>query len=120
MSVIRAELKRLHSPDVYDIENPGIDASGPFCVLVQAMFGPEGVDGEESFDVLVCNPKWVEARTNEGAFNSRHHLIMSRFDANDIRSFLIDSAKQFDGSTWEEVAEKLSRVGKWEFEDYVD
>lgn len=120
MSKVKPELKRLHSPDVPDLENPMIEQSEPFCVLIQAMFGPKGMEGEESFDVLVCNPKWVEMKSTEGVFNSRHHLIMSRFDVNEIRSFLIDSATRCEGSTWSEVAEKLGRIGKWEFEDYIE
>lgn len=120
MSAMRPELKQLHSPDVFELDNPTLDQSGPFCVLVQAMFGPEGEEGEESFDVLVCNPKWVEQQSRIGTFNSRHHLIVSKFDASEIRAFLIEAASHCSGQTWDEVASKLGRIGKWEFEDYVE
>lgn len=120
MIAIRPELKRLHSPDVFDLDNPTLDQSGPFCILVQAMFGPEGDEGEESFDVLVCNPKWVEQRSSAGAFNGRHLLIVSKFDASEIRDFLTESASHCSGLTWDEVTSKLGRIGKWEFEDYED
>ena len=118
MSIIRPELKRLHSPDIFNLNCPAIDDSVPFCVLIQAMFGLEGADEQESFDLLVCNPKWVEAKAAEGAFSGRHHLIVARFDIDEIRSFLRDISKTCEGSNWDEVAEKLGRFGKWEFEDY--
>jgi hypothetical protein len=120
MSIVRPELKRLHSPDVFDLNKPMIDDSAPFCVLLQAMFGPEGAEGEESFDMLVCNPKWIEARAKERAFSGRHHLIVLGFDINQIRSFLVEYSGKCSGSTWSEVAEKLGRIGRWEFEDYID
>lgn len=120
MNTVRAELKRLHSPDVFDIDEASIDHEKPFSVLVQAMFGPRGSEGEESFDVVVCNPEWVEQIVRvEGLLSGRHHLIMSRFDATRIREFLTAAANESSGSTWREVAEKLSRIGKWEFEDYA-
>ena len=74
MNNIQPELKRLHSPDLLNLDNPKLDRERPFCILVQAMFGPIGSPGEEAFDVLVCNPKWIEQRSREGMFTGRHHL----------------------------------------------
>ena len=122
MSAIRPILKRLHSPDVFDLDNPSIDENAPFCILVQAMFGPDDSAGEESFDLLVCNLKWIERKLDEvEQFSGRHHLIVRKFDAGAIRSFLEDYARECcQASTWKEVAEKLARVGRWEFEDYIE
>ena len=120
MSIVFPKLKRLHSPDVLDLDNPTMDQSGPFCVLVQAMFGPEGGEGEESFDILVCNPAWVAQRAAKGVFSGRHHLVVLNLNAVAIRTFLIESAKACSAATWDEVAQKLARIGKWEFEDYIE
>jgi len=120
MTTVRPELKRMHSPDIFDLDHAKISESEPFCVLIQAMFGSVGADGEESFDVLVCNPLWVEEEARRGAFSGRHHLIVARFDINEIRAFLQNAAVESAGEPWDEVARKLARVGKWEFEDYVE
>jgi hypothetical protein len=120
MTIIRPELKRIHSPDVFDLDNPRFRESEPYCVLIQAMFAPEGVDGEESFDLLVCNALWVDQQSKRHAFSGRHHLMVARFDINEIRSFLTQTAWDCEGATWEEAAAKLGRYGKWEFEDYVE
>ena len=120
MTKIKPTLKRLHSPDVFDLKKPLLDEGNPFCVLVQAMFGPENADGEESFDVMVCNQKWVEQKTAEGYFSSRYHLVVTHFDITEIEAYLESSAKECVGESWDEVAKKLGKIGKWEFEDYVE
>ena len=55
---MKAELKRIHSPDadldVYYPEDPE-----NFSLFLQLMIGPEGEDSEESFDILICTPKWI-------------------------------------------------------------
>jgi hypothetical protein len=117
--IIRPELKRLHSPDVFDMSNHGIDPKMPFCVLVQAMFGPEPGKGEEAFDFLVCNPLWISMCAKEGPVFGRHHMIVEEFNIEDIRKILIRLSCDIIGGTWEFVANQLSRYGRWEFEDYI-
>ena len=120
MNMIIPELKRLHSPDVYDLRNPNIDESKPYCVLVQAMFGPENVDGEESFDLIVCNQLWVEQQRVRGQFPDPHQFVVERFDVREIEEYMRKAAADSLGADWEEVAAKLGRFGKWEFDDYVE
>jgi hypothetical protein len=53
--MMQAELKRLHSPDVIDLN--AFRPNGPFGFLLQAMVGPQGAEGDEAFDVVVCTPE---------------------------------------------------------------
>jgi hypothetical protein len=46
MSAVRATLKQLHSPDVFDLEAYSPDDKTCFGFLLQAIFGPENADGE--------------------------------------------------------------------------
>lgn len=48
---MNAELKRVHSPDILDLENYKPENPTKFSFLLQAMVGPEGNEGEE-LDVL--------------------------------------------------------------------
>jgi hypothetical protein len=52
--------------------------------------------------------------------SGRHLLLVERFDANAIQRWIERAVAGCIGSTWREVAEKLSRIGHWEFEDYVE
>lgn len=113
-------LKDLHSPDVFDLENYAPDCQDNFGFLLQAMFGPEGEDGEESFDIIICTPKWLESSIVDPVYSGRHHLIVCSFNLEAIRKYLIDYANECEAPTWEEAASRLARIGKWEFEDYID
>jgi hypothetical protein len=56
---MRAQVKRFFSPDIDDLNNFHPEDPESFGFLLQVMVGPENQPGEESFDVLVCTPKWL-------------------------------------------------------------
>jgi hypothetical protein len=117
--MISAQLKRLHSPDVADLATYEPPDQGMFGFLLQIMAGPSGEDGEESFDVVVCTPSWLQERLDLTAvIIGRHYLIVHRYDYQVLRTFLADYCEKCRGDSWPEVAEQLGRLGKWEFEDY--
>lgn len=118
---MRAELKRLHSPDVHDLKAFSPEDTGDVGFLLRVMIGPEGEDGEESFDVQVCTPKWLEKHcAGSGILVGRHHLVMPEYSYQALVSFITAYCDRSSGQTWQEVALQLSRLGKWEFEDYSD
>ncbi len=51
---------------------------------------------------------------------SNMHLIMEEYDAARMRIFLTDEIESLDAPTWHELASKIGRIGKWEFEDYQE
>jgi hypothetical protein len=113
-----AELKRLNSPDVLDLQGWIPDAD-EFAVLVQLFVAPQGSPGEESFDVIVCSPEWIARRAREECiFDGRHHLVVAQFDYQELLQYITRYVSSCEGSSWREVAAKLGRLGRWEFEDY--
>jgi hypothetical protein len=118
---MKALLGRLHSPDVADLS--GYRPADPevFGLLVQVMIGPEGGEGKESFDIRVCSPRWLLERHNkEDVIIGRHHLIMLEYDYTRLRRTIEAFCRESEAPTWSELALKLGRLGKWEFEDYVE
>jgi len=112
----KAQLRRLHSPDVSDLSK--FRPSGPFCVLVQAIVGPAGSPGEESFDILVCSPSWLDANIGDEIVDGRHHLIMRDYKYKRLWDYIDSYCSMQKGKDWQVIAVRMSRLGKWEFEDY--
>ena len=89
-------------------------------MLIQILAGPDGSEGEESFDLLVVTPKWLARRVVEtGPVCGRHLLIVESFDYATIERWIRRAVSACEGCDWSQAAERLGRVGLWEFEDYV-
>jgi hypothetical protein len=116
--MITPELKYIHSPDILDLEDHVILRGEPFYVLIQAMFGMENEMGQESFDFMLCNPKWLAEETKYNVKSGRHLIIAEKFNLGELRRFLEKLAKACAGKNWDEVGNRLGRFGHWEFEDY--
>lgn len=118
MSILAA-VKAIYTSDMNSLENYAPDHPELFCVVVRAMVGPKHGEGEESFDINVCTPKWLaEACQREGFVIGRHYLIVARYDVPQIKKLVVELIERCDGNSWQEVAEKVGRIGFWEFEDY--
>src|SRR2546427_11708854 len=104
---MRAKLKHLHSPDVdFRKYRPEGDR---FSFLVQAMIGPEGSDASESFDIVVCTPRWLADNCREPMWG-RHMLIVSRYDVDEIRGMIERYCDSCEGKDWDTIAQRLSRI----------
>lgn len=112
---MKPSLRRLHSPDVMDLRK-FVPSKPAFAILVQLLVGPSDGPGEESFDMLVCSPEWL--RQQSRAVIGRHHLIVPSYSYDDLVVFVEDYLQGCDGVSWQDVAAKVGRLARWEFEDY--
>ena len=118
---MRAKLKKVHSPDIEDLVNYLPENPESFSFLLQALVGPSDEEGEESFDIEVCTPKWLsENYKREDIIIGRHLLIVFNFNFDRIFQKIKSFVENCNGDTWGEIAEKVGRIGKWEFEDYSE
>lgn len=116
---MKAEIRRFHSPDIWDLSAHKPDDPEVFGFLLQVFAGPKNGSGEESFDVVVCSPRWLARELAEGIRWGRHHLVRNRYDWLSLEHFIRAQFEAVDGDTWQEVAEQLGRFARWEFEDYT-
>ncbi|HET6367994.1 MAG TPA: immunity 8 family protein [Pseudomonadales bacterium] len=116
---MRAELKGLHSPDIDNLETYMPDNAECFGFFLQALFGPEGADGEESFGIEVCTPSWLAVNHSQDEIViGRHRLIIFEYSYPRLLNFLRRFGHRCVGREWGDVAAQLSTIGKWEFEGY--
>jgi len=115
---MRADLKFLYSPGADPLE--AFAPAGAFGTLVQAMIGPAGNDDYESFDFMLCTPEWFASNMHDDIQIGRHYMFVHEFDFARLEHFVEDYCTRCgDAPTWAALADKLGRLGKWEFEDYV-
>ena len=116
---MQAVLKRLHSTDIADVETYLPDEEDNFGFVLRAMVGPMDGEGEESFDIIVCTPRWLlEKYGTSGILLGLHKLIVFKYDYLRLRQFIEKYLMRCSGDTWQEIAEKVSLLGQWEFEGY--
>lgn len=116
---MKATVRRFHSPDA-DFDTYSPNDPEDVGLLVQIMAGPEGKPGDESFYVVVCTPRWLERRVREDGPLIGHYLVViESWDTARVQLFLTSAVESMEASNWHELAGKIGRIGKWEFQDYV-
>ncbi len=120
--MIKPILNELYSPDVEDLQRFVPDDPKNVGILIQLLVGSSDRGGAESFDVLVCTPDWIrqEVEFRGGILDGRHHVIVDRWDWPTISSYLRMRVEEVGAADWQGVAMKLGRLGRWEFQDYVN
>lgn len=118
---MRAKLKLLQSPDIDKLEEFIPDISDEFGFLLRIMVGSDEFDGYESFDVTVCTPKWlVEKYKPSDIIFGIHYIIMFSYNYNRLKEVLKKNIEDLEGNSWDELAQKIAKIGMWEFQDYKD
>lgn len=86
---------------------------------IRILAGPVGEAGEESFDLNVCTPLWLQAEVaRSGPIGGRHLLIVERWDAETVVRSLRELFTAGEADDWSALTQRLGRIGYWEFEGY--
>jgi hypothetical protein len=115
---MRAVIRSIESSDV------DVDTYRPRDPLddgrwIRLIVGPDDGPGDESFDVLVCTPRWLTREVErDGSRIVRHTLLMPVFDLREAMRHLRTEVSRLAGRDWQELARGLAQVGHWEFQDY--
>lgn len=111
---MRAEVRRFEWPD---LDEPG---AADFTLLVFTA-GTVGEEGGDLFQVEVCTPAGLaELLQRDGIVAGRHRLFMEHISTAKVEAWVRRRVERMEGETWGEVAEKIARLGYWEFEDYTE
>jgi len=119
--LMRASLRRLHSPDIQDLSTYQPESPTDFSFLLQVFAGSEASESEESFDVIVCTPRWLERKHDHSdVVPGYHHLIVFEYDYDRIVRAIELLCESAEGNSWLDVAKRLSRFARWEFDEYTE
>jgi hypothetical protein len=89
-------------------------------VEMQAEIGPVGVKGGDTFNFEVCTPSALASRLDADGrpYWARGTLIVRSFARESVEAALNQYVRSVEGDDWAELAAKLNRFMRWEFEDY--
>ncbi len=118
---MKAKIKSFYSSNVKDLDNYSPPDMENFCFLLELLIGPDKEDGEESFNIQVCTPKWLLSNMKkDDIILANHYLIVMEYDFKRILNHIQKLVETCSGKNWDEVSEKVSRIGYWEFENYIE
>lgn len=101
----------------FSLENYEPEVQDSFGLWVNLRIGPDDQDGGHDYQVFVCTPEWL-CKHHWVPELMRHMLLVRKYDLNEITKTITDYIEQCEGNDWMEIAQKLSRVFAWEYEDY--
>ncbi|SEL64190.1 Immunity protein 8 [Stigmatella aurantiaca] len=118
---MRAEIKSLSAVMTDDLEHFSPEDPDVFSVPMTLTVGTPDSPGGDNFEFQVCSPRYLASEVRDGGvLLVRHRLLMNAFDIQKVRQFVERYVRGCEANTWEELANKLSRLGTWEFEDYQE
>jgi hypothetical protein len=117
---VRAELKRLHSPDVpEELEIFAPSSPRGFRIFIEAEIGPSGAPGGDIFGFLVVGPDWFgENPPGKGWRWGRHYLVVDRWSYQLVHRIIGDLCLHTEADDWAGIARRLASFGSWEFDGY--
>ncbi len=90
-----------------------------FQLPVEMLIGPRDAPGEEIFQITICSPQWLVKFIKDGDIvAARGYIIAAHYDFQKIRAFLELYVSRCEGQTWQDLAQQISCLGFWEFEQY--
>ncbi|HHA3670969.1 TPA: immunity 8 family protein [Salmonella enterica subsp. enterica serovar Muenchen] len=100
------------SPETYTPEEDDC-----FGLWLNLCIGPDDQEGGHDYQVFTCTPEWL-CKYQWLPELMRHTLLVRKYDLDEITKTITDYIDRCEGDNWMEIAQKLSRVFAWEYEDY--
>jgi len=112
---MKAALKKIGSVH-HDFKNYFPDED-KIAITLTLTIGSVGSECGDNFDIFICSPEWL-CKHQWLPELMRHTLLVRKYDLDEITKTITDHIDRCEGEDWMEIAQKLSRVFAWEYEDY--
>jgi len=120
---MKSSIKSWSSPDVEDLELYRPAKADCFGFLIELLIGSTESEGEDIFGIVVCTPDWLKDQMSKDPDSitiGRGYLFVQRYDYEKIFQAIRRLFENCESSSWEDIANRLSRIASWEFEDYKE
>jgi len=115
---MRARLDTFHSPDVDDLRGYKPGDPQTFGFYLEFEVGSDDGEGTDIFGAMVCTPQWLLHRHSKSDVVSGYHkIIVFEYDYERLWAYIDGYCNSVVEDTWEKVAARIGRLGKWEFAD---
>ena len=120
---MRAKLFRVESPGIDDLSIYLPKNKENFSILIEVAVGYEGQkkEGGDIFGFQIYTPQWLISNYSPNeVIIPRHSLIIFEYNYDSIYQRIKKIIESCTGESWDEISQKISRYGYWEFEDYQE
>lgn len=116
---MKAVIKSIDLNDAIGFDQYWPDDEQCFGIWLTVQVGPDDQEGGHLFQILVCTPDWIKCKyCPQRAVWGRHMLIVFEYEKDLIVREISNYVDGCSGKGFWDVAQKISRIGAWEFEDY--
>lgn len=90
-----------------------------FGLSVTLEIGLSGVEGADYFGIVICTPDWIKKEyAKSGHVWGKSMFIVMNYNFLQIKSEIEKYLSRCQGDSWADIAQQVSRLAAWEFENY--
>ena len=116
---MKAVIKRYHYEESEDLSTYKADEPAVFGYTLTFTIGPNSGAGEDYFEVFVASTRYLaQLDSAQAPAFLRHVIVAPDYNVPAAVALIEKYVSVLDEPSWAELAIKLSRVLRWEFEDY--
>ena len=114
---MKAEIKGYYRSDNEDLSSYEPEDRQVFGSTLVFSIGVKGQEGADYFEVDVASPAYLEHLTPQPFF-LRHTLVATDYNLPQAVARMTRYVEGLEAESWEQLACHLSKVARWEYEDY--
>ncbi|AHJ95432.1 immunity 8 family protein [Hymenobacter swuensis] len=114
---MKAEIRGYSVTENEDLSTYEPEAQQVFGFTLLFEIGIQGQEGSDFFEVEVASPAFLERLASHPLF-LRHTILATDYNIPAAVALVRKYVEKLEEDSWEKLASKISRVLRWEFEDY--
>jgi hypothetical protein len=116
---MRATIKSYDSDEIADSHTYYPEDPEFFAFSLTLAIGEVGSARADNFEITVVTPEFLRAQyPRDKCYLLRHYLLVNEYDFASILALLTKYVDSLEAETWEQLAQKVGQIARWEFEDY--